>query len=341
MAPKRFPEGKSYALRVTVVGHASSRWRGAKNRAEADQLNEALSNERATNVRAAVEQSLKRLLPDLPIIRPANGKAVLVDSYGLGSRVPVKPMRPDPDENDPINRSVVVMIELTTTTHGHAWVPAKPLRADARSNNWKLTVTTLEGAAVGAAAYFIRVVLRNSLSSLSGKEAVYSGYIFGGGAGAQVSGHQNPGKIGKPIGDAVWFKTDKVMGFSDFAGQLIRVEKVGASLGIKATASYLSFVSLKTDPSLLGFDQGFGIGGPSLAAFVASGRLTMESPDPGDWFEMAGGEDSVPTTTDSSTGDGLILSFPTGQAGVNNLVADDRIRLEDFLTRWALQVPSR
>lgn len=51
---------QSKAVRITVVGHASTRWLGAKSRAEAERLNKALSDQRAENVRATVERILKQ-----------------------------------------------------------------------------------------------------------------------------------------------------------------------------------------------------------------------------------------------------------------------------------------
>src|SRR5215831_13359049 len=87
-------EPQSRAVRVTVVGHASARWRGAKDKADADRLNLALSNQRANNVRVVVEQILKREIPNVTIASgssPAPGQppsGVQVGWYGVGSRAP-------------------------------------------------------------------------------------------------------------------------------------------------------------------------------------------------------------------------------------------------------------
>ena len=47
-------------VRVTVVGRASRRWRGAPSPTEADRLNQALSEARAQNLRKPVEDILKK-----------------------------------------------------------------------------------------------------------------------------------------------------------------------------------------------------------------------------------------------------------------------------------------
>jgi hypothetical protein len=55
-------------LRVTIVGHASPRWRGAPSNADADRLNAILANQRADAVFSAVEKLLRvRLRGNLTI----------------------------------------------------------------------------------------------------------------------------------------------------------------------------------------------------------------------------------------------------------------------------------
>src|SRR5882757_4403603 len=49
-------------LRVTIVGHASPRWRGAANDADADQRNERLARQRADQVFLIVERLLRNRL---------------------------------------------------------------------------------------------------------------------------------------------------------------------------------------------------------------------------------------------------------------------------------------
>jgi outer membrane protein OmpA-like peptidoglycan-associated protein len=55
--------GDDLVVRIDVVGHASRRWRGAKTPAEAEQLNQQLSEARAQNIRKVVEAIVKKELP--------------------------------------------------------------------------------------------------------------------------------------------------------------------------------------------------------------------------------------------------------------------------------------
>lgn len=324
---------QSKAARVTVVGHASTRWLGAKNRADASRLNEALSKRRAENVRTEVEKILKREIPMLTILPGTSGPmpdGIAVGSYGVGSREPVlnpAPERISPQENNPVNRSVVVFIELVTTHYGDAEVSLPPRRISARTRFWYGQVETLLGGAVGVATYFLRVRLRNSLSD---KSATYTGYIIGGGAGATFS----RGKPNDPIGHEFSFYTDEAMGFDDFQGQLVKLEVLKASLGIRASTQYITFVGLGSGAKMLGYEHSIGVGLPKLNAFAASGTVSREGPNPGDWFEV---EDSttVPWARDSKTNDGLIVSFPTGKSEVGDLGGTDRQMLENYTVLWA------
>jgi len=330
----------SKAVRITIVGHASTRWRGAKTAAQASRLNELLSIKRADNIRSVVEQILKREIPGVTISggsSSAPGVAltgVQVGSYGVGSREPVvKSAVTDPKENNPSNRSVVLLLEQVTTNYFSAPVSRAPLRVAARTKFWYGKVMNLNGAGLAVYGYFLRLAIRNPLSD---KVVNYSGYLLGGGASSKPFslGRTKPGSVG----DEFSFSTDQEMGFDDFDGQIVRMERVVGSLGIKASVGYLTFTSLGKGASLLAFQKSFGLGAPHLEGAVASGALHMEDKNPGDWFEVDGGTDSVPFTTDKTQNDGLILTFPTGKAGLNDLSNDDRKNLESFVSGWARRI---
>ena len=351
---------QSRAARVRVVGHASVRWLGAKSHAEAGRLNDALSKRRAESVRVDVERVLRREIPALQILPGTDGvmpNGVEVGSYGVGSREPVlnpAPARVSPHENNPVNRSVVVFIELVTTTYGEAPVSLPPRRISARTRFWYGQVESLTGGAVGVAGYFLRLRLRNSLSD---KSVVYRGYIFGGGVGIstklkksddkdQVVGSGDTDPIGgnfsrsnptASVGPEFSFYTDKDMGFDDFQGQVVRLDAAKAALLVKASTQYITFIGLGSGAAMCNYAHSFGVGWPSLNACVASGAISREGANPGDWFEV---EDSakVPTTLQDSTNDGLILSFPTGKSEVKDMDDSDRKRLEDYVVRWARRI---
>ncbi len=141
---------ESRAVRITVIGHASARWRGAKGQAAANRLNDALSLQRAENVRGLVEQILRQELPGVPILPGTSGapgqqpSGLQVGSYGVGSRQPVVPSQ-NPRENDPRNRSVQVLIELVTTKDGVTGASRAPRRISALSDSWYGKVTSVKG----------------------------------------------------------------------------------------------------------------------------------------------------------------------------------------------------
>lgn len=343
---------QSKAVRVTVVGHASARWRGARNSAEAARLNEGLSIQRANNVRTVVEKILKQEIPGVTITSGSSlgpgehPNGVQVGSYGVGSREPFTPPPVNPQENDARNRSVAVVLELVTTRYGQAGRSLTPLRVSTIGTEWYLKLLDLEGAAVGAALYYCRIAIRNPRS---GKVATYKGKIMGGGIDTgtftqssvqKLQSDSMKGDLQHGIGDEVNFFTDKPMGFDDFSGQLIRVEKVKWGVAfIQPSILCLTFVGLRTTPALLelqhkilGLSLKLKLGLPH--AFVAAGAVRLDGRNPGDSVEYDR-TDSIPWANDDTQDDGLMINFPTGKAGWSDVSASQRKTLEDFVVSWA------
>jgi hypothetical protein len=145
-------------VRINVVGHASRRWNGAKNAAEAERLNQLLSERRAENVCRAVREILTGELP---------GMAIEVPSKGVGSR---ERFPTTSENNAAVDRSVLVTVELTTTHRTYQFQPRGPRRVYIQSNVWSVRVVNLARmAGLGAVRLFVRVVVRNRYT---GKEAV-------------------------------------------------------------------------------------------------------------------------------------------------------------------------
>jgi hypothetical protein len=88
------PQAGELSVRITVVGHASARRRGAVSAAEAARHNQDLSELRARNVQAVVGQILKRELP---------GVNIAVGAKEVGSQFPAEPERPQ--DNEAVRRS--------------------------------------------------------------------------------------------------------------------------------------------------------------------------------------------------------------------------------------------
>src|SRR4051812_7007816 len=101
-------------VKVNVVGHASPRWRGAKNPIEASKLNQALSEVRARNVQAAVAGMLKHEIPVLTIQVPAAG-------VGSSQLFPTAS-----ETNAAVDRSVVVTIDIVSSLDATRLQPRPP-----------------------------------------------------------------------------------------------------------------------------------------------------------------------------------------------------------------------
>ncbi len=330
------------AVRIDAVGHASPRWRGAKNAAEAAQLNQQLSELRAQNVRRAIEEIIKRELPSLPIAVPSKG-------VGSQDRFPTAS-----EDNAAIDRSVVVTVELTTTQSSYkAQYPAHR-RMYVPSKVWTLRVhTMLRGAALGYVEILLKVGLINPYS---GKEIMLSGWLHGGGSAMSVkeSFKMSPSNALKDarnlwqghVGRDVVFQTPEAMDFDDWShggpgraeynGLMARLGKVEASFGLKTKLAYLVFPDLGTKPDMLIFDyKALGFGGIKADAFLVYGNLYMEGPNPGDYLELPNYPDIIPTQHTNHNIDGLVLSFPTGKSGLLDLTQKDRQRLNEFVTNKA------
>ena len=309
-------------VRVTAVGHASARWRGAKNRTEADRNNQALSESRARNVQNFMEAILKQELP--------HDIHVGVAPKGVGRLQPLWPETPRDDFG--INRSVVVTIDLTKIRQDPVLIPGKK-KINARTKHWSLRVLSFARLGFGVNAAVATIVLQNQIS---GKEMKGTAEIIGGGR-PDITSKGNPADQQKPIGKEVHFTTREAMGFDDFDGATISMAKVKLQILYGNEMTYIKFPLLHHDPDLLVFDydQGWGL---SADAFYMSGDLSMQGTNPGDYYEVATVDDVIQVPSIRNSEDGMILSFPTGKAELHSLTAADRKRLEDFTRQKARNI---
>ncbi len=161
-----------FAVRIDVIGHASRRWRGAKTPAEADQQNLKLSQMRAQNVRMAVEQILKRELP--------NAKVEL-GSLGLGSF----PQISVTDTDAAVDRLVLILINLTKK---HTTWKSGPMRTEhVKTYYWGGNVQVWFGAA-GVAAGILELELVNILQ----QKVKFKTVLVGGGGKIKFSPKPGP-----------------------------------------------------------------------------------------------------------------------------------------------------
>ena len=224
------------AVRISVMGRASPRWRAARNAAQANRLNQRLSELRAKSIYTAVERILKRELANLPNT---------VSWKGVGSHDGFPTVG---DDNPAIDRSVVVMVDLTTTRPSYKFHHA-PRRIYVPSKVWTLRVHNMfRAAGLGYVQIFLRIGLINPYSN---KEMILSGWLRGGGSAMSV---KNSFKLDKPdprnlrndeVGRKVSFTTKEAIDFDDLnnygQGQLVRLDKIDVSLGLQVVR-YLSQV---------------------------------------------------------------------------------------------------
>jgi hypothetical protein len=331
------PNLGNLAVKITVVGRASRRWLGAKTAAEADRLNQVLSEQRAKNIHSAVERILRSALPGSTI--PTMWRAV-----GSHDGFPTVG-----DDNAPVDRSVVVMVDLTTTTPGYKFQHQPPRKIYAPSKVWTLRVRDI---ATGAAALgFVSIFLRLSLTNpYTGKDIIMSGWLQGGGSATDLKDSfrlpTGPSLLGDlanmyrgQVGSSVIFCTEEAMDFDDWAeggGRTVRFEKIDVALGLRSYGSILVFTDLKTSPKELVFEHKFlTVGKIKADAFIVAGKLHIQGGNPGDYLELPSPDAIIPTQSIHDYQQGLLLTFPTGKADIHDLTEKDLQNLRKFVVNKA------
>jgi len=321
--------GDDLMVRIDVVGHASRRWRGASTPAEADRLNQQLSEARAQNIRAVVEAIVKKELP---------GISIEVPGRGVGSR---EPFPTAGEDNAAVDRSVVVSIDLTNVNTGSR-IERRPIRIYMPSKFWTLKVLSMTGASgIGARGTFMRIAIKNPFT---GRQLKMAGYLFGGAFSPNPKDlfqfdsdpKKNPKDFDKPVGNEVTFETDEAEDFSYWVGsengQWVRVVHDKIGLVRKREFTFLQFTRLDDyHPGSLVFEYEKGWSLPAVNISVVSGVLKVEGDVPSDYVDDTTLV-TVPKVDVHPYYDGLLLSFPTGKAGLNDLTSTDRQRLTDFAT---------
>ena len=346
---------QSFALRVSIIGYASPLWKGAKSTTQADMLNYELSSKRAATVRAAVEKELRANLGNnirieyaASQMEPRNPQGIEIGSFGAGSRDALAAARGNRQANSAIDRKVEVMIEKITTTYPTGGVSLPPASLPGRTDSWALGVTKLRMIAVGLALGSIEIVLRNRLTN---KFMYATANLYGGGIGAGVATAGGPkgqfmnatkNNLAQALSDFIgrgeqYFTTKNEMGFDDFEGEFIRIGKASAACGVKSTFAYAVLPSIRHHPEMLVFESKVGLTLPTLKnpcgleGWVASGKLHLRGPNPGDdWEDDRSGQ--VHGSYDKHWQETLVLTFPTGKW---ELQPTDKLRLTEFVAIWS------
>jgi hypothetical protein len=337
--PASLPKLGELSVRISVVGRASPRWKTAQNPAEADRLNQRLSESRAQHVYRVVADIIKRELPNVP---------VGVSWKGVGSKDGFPTVG---DDNPEVDRSVMVMVDLTTTRPDYKFQHRAPRRIYVPSKVWTLRVHSMfRAAALGYVRIFLRIGIVNPYSQ---KEMLLSGWLNGGGSAMTVKDSvkvDDPSAAGgarsiamHQVGNDVNFLTKEAMDFDELndlgKGRMVRLDKIDISAGIRAYDTGLVFTDLDTKPSALWFEhKALTLGGLKADAFVVFGKLQREGPNPGDYLELPTPDDIIPTQSTQASHDGLLLTFPTEKADLNDLTDKDRRRLTDFVINKARNI---
>ena len=314
-------------LRVTIVGHASPRWRGAANDADADQRNERLARQRADQVFLIVERLLRnRLGQDVVIeknvtIAAGNDQPDLVlTARGDGSREAREDEHKPRSSDDDYDRRVEVGIDLVVPRE--VKVGRSLPSEQAKTKEWSVTINRLRVVRAFAAGGGIEVVIRNRKT---GKEVVATAKLYGTG-GPRL----NPFATEEETGTKrVWFNTTDEVAISEFEDTRIFVERWDVIVGIGERFLNVSFPELsrygpRTTATMW---HHFGVG-IKPNGFLLWGRLHIWN-DTDDWVDQE--ETIVDSTLKRRSSEGLLIVFPTASSQVPSA---DLLRLDEFVTTW-------
>ena len=309
-------------LRVTIVGHASPRWRGAANDADADKRNEKLASQRAESVFAITERLLRERLgqdvvieKNVTVVPGMEQPDLVLSASGEGSRDALQDKHKSRSSDDEYDRRVEVSIDLLRTLDVKS---GRSLPSEqAKTRYWAVTINRLSVLRPLIAAGGIEICIRNRKT---GKEVLATAKLYGTG-----SFRLNPFAMEEPTGRRrVWFTTDEEIAISEFEGASISATRVDLRLGLGGKILVLGFPSLTNDTALMyrSFTAGKFPGG-----FYLRGHLHLWG-DTDDWIDK---KDVVHSTRDQRSDEGLIITFPTEDYKVPSC---DITRLDDFVTTW-------
>jgi hypothetical protein len=275
---------------------------------------------------------------DVTLAPNVQGGSVQVGSYGVGSSRTLMEAGGNRADNTEHERRVEVSVEMVTSSGQLVQQSLRPMRNPALTKFWYASIKEIHVAAIGGAFGNIILILRNSVSD---KKMLVGANLIGGGINsALVSGKKGAqwttagGEIASQLLShypETSFSVNREIGFSDFNGVLIRVEKVQGRLIFGAQVIYMTMLGFGDGAENISLYRKFGWGLPKLESWVASGRLHPLSSVPADYWEEDQ-EKSDMVFTDRKNSDTLILTFATGSAA---LLASERNRLSEFIATWS------
>ena len=265
-------------LRVIILGHASPRWKGAKNKKDADDKNYELSVRRMDEVEKIVNVRLRSLLgddaniiyervyyPGQPRVGELPGEARL-EGHARGSRDSLRHAKGNRSSDDPAYRRVDVIIDDVARTE-HYKPSYGTERRTMKSTRWGVTIGVSAGVTAGAAGTLLAVRLTNLETKRTGDY-----HLIAGGGGAKVGIG-----VSAPFDDSYTeFQTSRPVGFEDFDGVLTRY--TSASIGLVFVGyerAYITFLGMGSGAESIdvgGFNYGAKL---ELGGSVTAGKLSM------------------------------------------------------------------
>jgi hypothetical protein len=336
------PPSYARALRISVIGFSSARWRAARTASEADAHNLKLSWERAEAVKKILleEVALRSGAFSIPvtvdiIMVDDEHTSVALQVAGEGSHAAVERHSGTRTSDDSMDRLVRIRADLVTTESGQK---RGPRQESGIQRDWMLTVTGFREIAAGVAYAELDVEITKAWSP---RPAKGSAQLWGGGLGVGVSVRKDAqgkvkgsavptGLIKRPIGKHnIRFTTDTPVGFAAFDMAPVRMGRVKGQVVLGPKYLYLVFPELSSDKiaiTPLAMGMGWGASG-----YVVSGTLKLEHPLPPDTIERPQvGLNDYKAKSASSKEDSI--GFSTGSANVS---FDQDTRVRDLIKEWA------
>ncbi len=312
------------SYRVRIVAHASPRWRGAPNAAEADRLNQELSQRRADEVRDRVERLMaKHGMGSANVtydtsVEPSDD-TVELQSEARGSRETLAEAKGDRSANAMKYRRVDVIIDSNQRVSGTAGASRPLLTRSTASRFWHVSVDMSAGGALGAAGSLLSLTLFNDMSDQS-----MTGKVFAGGGGPKASLGASVSIWSDPTG----FSTDEPVNFQDFDGMWVRYTTVGANFFIGYEKSYISFVGMGSDAQSIDVG-GWNTGTVGIGGSVVAGPLSLDGSYPPTQLPIKDTDTTiVPYERNEGGEDVHKVLFETGEHELKDLETDI---LESFL----------
>ncbi|MFO1372276.1 MAG: hypothetical protein U1F42_07740 [Candidatus Competibacteraceae bacterium] len=321
------PQETAFApsFRVRLVAHASPRWRGARDAADADRRNLELSQHRANAVRFEIEKRLAHYLGagasvkfDVTVEQPDG--TVGVQTEARGSRDTLREAKGNRSDDALQRRRVDVIVESSQRISGLAGASRPLLKRSALSKFWHVNVGMTAGGSIGVAGGFLELELINDWSEQS-----MMGHVPLGGLGPKASLGTSVSIWSDPVG----FSTDDPLDFSDFNRTWVQYTTLGFSAFIGYGAAYLSFLGLGSGAQHLDVG-GFSLGTVGVGGATLYGPLLLEGPYPPTELPIKDSDTTVIPYDRTDRGkDQHNVLFSTGGAEIND---SEKALLDSFLS---------